>query len=90
MNDFGRDIKGLQGVFRKRHFGPSATMQKRTRAFMCEGGPGCDPDPARGRRINGYWITDKMKDAISSSDLECVVDEKGREIKIREEEPYIL
>lgn len=78
MNEFGRNILGLKGIFKKKQFWNSkATPAERT--FKLEGGPGCDPKEP-GRKIAVSWDSDGGRETISSYDLEAIIDEKGNVI----------
>jgi hypothetical protein len=78
LNDFGRDITGLQAVYKARiYYKGKVPVARRTLKIIS--GPGCDPEPRRIRSIAVRWY-DGAHDQISSYDLEYVIDEQGNKI----------
>lgn len=95
MHNFGQvNLVGLHGLFKKKTFyKPNATKPSRT--FVCDSGPGCEPSTnkdgshdGRGRKISGHWLSDNVKDTISSYDLEAVLVD-GKEIEPEENGAYV-
>ena len=74
MHDFGEiNLKGKHIIVKTMGFNFKPKISIKERTFVIEGGPGCDPDPARPRKLTGHWLSDKMKDNINSYDIEKVL-----------------
>lgn len=91
MNDFGINLQNKRAVFKKAQF-CLADADVAARTFLCEGGPGCEPDGGafwRGllfgpRTISGQWQSNSQRDTISSYDLEAYISDTGRLIPPKE------
>lgn len=77
MNDFLIDITGLEGLVAL----PKSWKHKvpeKERMFLVQGGPGCNPDPAWGRKITGRWVASGQADTRDSHELEYIVKDKKK------------
>ena len=85
MNDFGIELKGLQGVFKTKSFYKPDT-KRAARTLTIESGPGCSPEVGTGRAIVVKWA-DGTHDKVSSYDLELVVKD-GHDLKPSDDLPF--
>ena len=70
MNDFSIDIKGMRAILKPHNFWKKPSTE-RERTVTVVGGPGCNPDPAWGRRVE-VKIEGALEEC-SSYDFEFVI-----------------